>query len=233
MAELTSVATVQAYLGDTSISSSLLTTFIDAAEASIARYCGRCDTPSGNHWLTHTRIEFLDGEWSASAMLKFTPITAVSAVSIILGNASTQTVALTNLTMDGKEITDLSASNPGLIGKLGWRYGTSASVFNFEYGLPYPGQYDLGVYGTWGAFGGGFKRVKAEYTGGFASAPADLALAATMLSAEAYRDRTLNPSLQSERLGDYQYVRAQADQAAEAKLCSVESMIKRHRRETF
>lgn len=235
MPELTSVATVQAYLGDTSISSSLLTTFINAAEAEIARRCNRYDdTEQGNHWLTTTRVQFIDGELSEYAMLKFTPVTAISAVAIVLGSGSTQTITLTNLTMDGREIADLAASTPGRMGKLAWRWGNCMATGAWDAGMPYTYVPALVAPSPWFGFGAGPQRLKVSYTGGFASAPADLALLATKLSAQMYRDRDRDPNVKSETLGAFSqtFVDGLATATAD-QMGSMEGVVALHGRPVF
>lgn len=235
MPELTSVSTVRSYIGDTSIDSTLLTTFITAAEAQIARWCNRYDeTEQGNHWLSSSRVEFMDGFNSDHVMLKHTPVSAVSAVVWVLASGSTQAMTLTDLTLDGREIADLGATTPGRTGKLAWRYGAIPTVYEFDNGLGVP---DVPAPGwPWtpspSGFGGGPQRIKVSYTGGFASAPADLAMAATQLAAQMYRDRGKDGNLQSERLGDYQYVNAGAADRY-AGIGSIEAAISAHRREVW
>ena len=204
MPELTTVSAVQAYLGDTSISSGVLTTYINAAETEIARRCNRYDdTDQGNHWLTHARVEYIDGECAEYVNLKFTPVSALSSCVVVLSSGSTQTITTTNLTLDGREIADLSSTTPGRFGKLAWRWGSRPSLYNFDVGGPFYGQVDLGVYGMWTGFGGGPQRVKVTYTGGFQTAPADLVMAATQLAAQMYREKDSDPNVKSETLGDF------------------------------
>jgi hypothetical protein len=231
--ELTAVSAVQAYLGDASITSAVLTPIINAAEAVIARRCNRYDeTQQGSHWLTAARIQYIDGEWSDYVQLKFTPVTGITEIAVIYGPSSTQVQTLTNFTCDGREISGLGATTPASKGKLVMRFSNVA--YAWSVGLPYYDYaVDLGIYGVWSAFSGGYQRVRVTYTGGFASAPADLARAATMLSAEMYRSQTRNMSVKSETLGDYSVTYLEQIGQQVFTLSNIDGIIANHFRPVF
>lgn len=198
--ELTTVELIQDYLSDITISTSTLTTLAQAAEAAIARKCGRFDTVNGSHWLSASHTEYFDGDMAQNILLKFTPVTGVSSVTITTSASGAITVATTNLDLDGIAIANLSVSSPGIFGRLGWRQTTTTVSQWFDYGFPRPNwMWSVGSPN----FGDGRNRVAVTYTGGFSVAPDDLKLGATMLAAKMYRERSRDPALIAERLGAY------------------------------
>ena len=202
--ELTSVALIQDYLGDTTVSSATLTVIANAAESSIARYCGRYSAVSLAHWLSASRVEYIDGESFPHILLKYTPITAISAVVITTGATTTQSITLTDLECDGIPIASLTAgeTTQGNEGRVGFRANASGPCASWwDYGLPQPSILQ-GRNGT-PNFGNGRKRVKVSYTGGYAAAPGDLSFAATAYAAFLYRQQSRDASVQSESLGQY------------------------------
>lgn len=197
MGELTIASAVIARFGDSTWSAATVSAFVLAAESGVARYCGRVDVPSGNHWLTRTRLEYRNGEYADIQPLRFTPVTAVSAVSIIFASGSTQSITLTDLTMDGNEIADLSASVVGRDGVLYMRSNPYQLWSSSDVGA-YARRYSPN-------FGGGKKRVKIAYTGGYANAAAipDVVLAVQMVTANMYRNKTHDPNVKSTTLGQF------------------------------
>ncbi len=202
--ELTTVALIQDYLQDTTISSATLTVLANAAEATIGRYCGRYSAVALAHWLSSSRVEYIDGESFPHVLLKWTPITAISAVVITTGATTTQSITLTDLECDGIAIASLAAgeTTQGNEGRVGFRATAIGPIASWwDYGLAQPSP----LFARSGIpnFGGGRKRVKVSYTGGYAAAPGDLSLVATMLAAKLYREQSRDPSINSRTLGDY------------------------------
>lgn len=200
--ELTSVALIQDYLEDTTISSATLTVIANAAESAIARYCGRYSPVSLAHWLSASRVEYIDGESFPHVLLKYTPITAISAVVITTGATTTQSITLTDLECDGIPIASLTAgeTTQGDTGRLGFRAIATGPIASWwDYGLTQPGQFRSAIPN----FGPGRRRVKVSYTGGYAAAPGDLSYAATVYAAFLYRQKGRDPEVQSETLGQY------------------------------
>lgn len=197
MAELTTGSAVIARFGDSSWTVATVSAFVAAAEAGVARYCGRSDIPGGAHWLTHTRTEYRNGEYADIQPLRFTPVTAVSAVSIIFASGSTQSLTLTDLTMDGIEIADLTSSVAGVNGVLYMR-SNPYQLWNVDSLSPYSRRYTPN-------FGGGKKKVKIAYTGGYATAAAipDVVLAVQMITANMYRNKFHDPNVKSTTLGQF------------------------------
>lgn len=219
MAELTTLALVRSYLGDPTADATLTQAAIDAAEDRIARECGRFDEAAGAHWLSASRTEYLDGEWSKDVLLTFTPITAVATVSVIESATASTTVALTDLECDGLPISGLAAGTPGRAGRLGYRRYAEPSVAAFAQGYDpfYP------------RFPGGSQRVKVTYTGGYATAPKALAQAAMVYAAQLCRDAARDSSIKSESLGDYSVTFADAAGAADLPP-AVSSLIRNYKR---
>lgn len=200
---LTTVALVRDYLEDQAADSDLITSMIAAAQAWIARYCNREDTTgNGVHWGTATRTEYLSGNLSEYVMLKFTPITGVTSVDLVTGASTSVSVATTGLTVDGLPISGLAAGTPGSKGKLAYRRGTSGLAHAFDSGRP------MGPFYGGPHFGDAENGVKVVYTGGYTTIPGDLTFACTMVAANMYRSKSLNPNLKSENLGSYAYTRS-------------------------
>ncbi len=200
--ELTTVALVRNYLGDQDADSTQITAYATAAEAAIARMCGRFDA-AGNHWLTASRVERIDGEWSPDVLLKFTPITALTYVRVTTNATAYSAVDTTLLDVDGIAIADLSASVAGYTGRLGHRNGGLSGVRSwFDTGLSEPGPLSCIP-----NFGGGSNRVVVSYTGGYATVAAipELSLAATMLASQFYYGSLYDPTVKTENLGEYSY----------------------------
>lgn len=229
--ELTTVALVQSYLNDTTADSALLTIMAGAAESEIARLCGRWEI-AANYWLTAAHTERFDGEDAKNVLLRFTPVTAISSVVITTGASSSVTVTLTNLECDGIAIASLSASVAGLVGRLGWRTGGTAITSDwFGQGFPEPSLVTPARdQPNWGS---GENSVVVVYTGGYSAATAiyDLQFAATVLTAQMYRNRGRDPTLQSEHLGSYGYVRDILN-SADNDMDSVRTIIGNHVRVT-
>lgn len=230
MPELTTTAIVQSYLDNTSADATLLTMMIGAAEAEIARLCGRWEI-AGNFWLTAAHTERFDGEDAKNVLLRFTPVTAISSVNITTGASSSVSVTLTNLECDGIAIASLSATVAGLVGRLGWRTGGTAITSDW-FGQGYPENTVLPMRDqpNWGS---GESSVVVAYTGGYATvAPIyDLQFAATVIVAAMYRNRSRDPSLQSEHFGDYSYVRDILN-SNEKGISSATAAIRNHMRVT-
>lgn len=220
MAELTTLALVRSYLGDPTADATLTQAAIDAAEDRIARECGRFDEAAGAHWLSASRTEYLDGEWSKDVLLTFTPITAVATVSIINSATAATSVTLTDLECDGIPIASLAAGTPGRVGRLGLRqYSVGSSAAAYASGLDFLGD----------GFQGGSQRVKVTYTGGYATAPKALAQAAMVYAAQLCRDAARDSSIKSESLGDYSVTFADAAGAADLPP-AVSSLIRNYKR---
>ena len=197
MGEITAASAVVARFGDSTWTLATVSGFVLSAEALVARYCGRFDNPTGAHWLTHTRTEYRDGEYADLQPLTWTPVTAVSAVTLVYASGSTQSITLTDLTMDGIEIASLSASIVGDKGQLWMR--SNPSQLWYDTGSSFYSRRSRPNYG------GGRKRVKVEYTGGYATAASipDVVMAVQLTAANMYRDRTRDLSVTSTTLGNF------------------------------
>lgn len=212
MPELTVASAVTAYLGGTTPTN--LTDLINAAEDRIFGYCRRKAVNSGeSSFARDEHIEYLSGELSSGVLLKFTPITAVSAVSRVLssgagaGSEELEEIDLTLLSVDGIAIPDL-ASNYGPVGRLQYRNSTH-NYWPSDYATarlsrsPFPN------------FGSGRQLIKIAYSGGYQTIPGGLKMAATILAAQLYRNQQRDPTLTSERLGEYAYTAGTASEASE------------------
>jgi hypothetical protein len=206
--ELTSLTLVQNYLGDATLTSGTMNAYMNAAEAMIARHCGRYDN-SGSHWLSASHTEYLNGRMDPGLQLTFTPVKGLTSVERIESASTDTDYTLTDLEVDGIAVASLSTSVYGTAGILHMRYasGRAMSLSAFANGEPYPSMFGrLGE--AYPNFGDGHRRIKVVYTGGYTAAPADLALAATIWASTLYRRRSINPTVQSETLGRYSYTNA-------------------------
>lgn len=222
--ELSSVALFRTYIGDSAADSTLVTTFLNAAEQTIAKLCGRFH-PGGAHWLTGSKTEYIDGEYAGSILLRWTPVTAVSTVNITTSATASVSVDTTLLEMDGIPIASLTSNLAGYVGRLGYRNNGFGSTRTwFDTGWPEPGLMTRAP-----NFGGGNARVVVAYTGGYAAAPDDLILAVNILANSYYKARTRDSTLKQETLGDYSYTLA--DNAASTSVpAEVEALIGPYRR---
>jgi hypothetical protein len=218
MPELVTVNEAQDYLGlGSSENTALVARLLGAAEDKLARLCDRFDT-GGNHWLSAARVEYIDGHSAGRLLLSWRPVTAVASVSLVYAGGDEQALDLSRLTVDGY---DLGGAFTGPSGVLGFR-ASGPSVMGWEHGDPVGAR----MAGPVPNFGGGFRRVKVAYTGGFVTVPNDLALAALETTAMLYRRKDRDPTLKSESLGDWSWTRD-----AEAELSAhVSDLIKPYRR---
>lgn len=145
----------------TSAATPLLGSCIDRAERRLADLCGR---PGSDPWVSGSRTEYLDGDLANGLLLTYTPITAVSAVSIITGsdasgNETADSLSLTRLAVDGMPI---GGTFGALVGLLHFRATGRDRILGFEWGEP------LGYLSVdpGPAFSPGHYRVKVAYTGG-------------------------------------------------------------------
>lgn len=218
--ELAAASAVSAWVGCTTAEA---TTIANAVERRIGAYCNRMTQAGADIWSRTERTEYLSGELSDGVLLKWTPITAVTSVTIIYQSGQTQSVTLTDLTCDGIEIADLSGTY-GMEGILKYRTG-SAWQSEDEFGrlarVRYPN------------FGSGYRKVKVVYTGGYPSGqvPADLTLAALTLAKNIYDTKSISAGLQSESLGNYSYTNASGSDvaASEGAMGQVKDLLQNYR----
>ena len=217
--ELTTVALLRTELDDTTsaLSTAELTEKIEAAEDQIALYCNRKDpTGNGAHWLSASRTEDVAGDYKTAMGLVFTPITAVASITIQTSASTSFTVTLTDVTVDNIAVASLSTSRPGHAGIVRYRRG----------GWPWAG-WPCQVMGTVIPVRCGFgdTPITIAYTGGYSAAPPALKRAATELAAIYYRNKTTNPTLQSETLGSYSYTNRSGSDTAADPLANVKSLL--------
>jgi hypothetical protein len=237
MPELTSTTLVQNWLGDSSIPAATLSPYINLAEASIARYCNRYDDKAGAHWLTSSREEYIQGEFSTHVIVKFTPVTAIASVEIMTSATSSQTLTTTNFSCDGIPFASLAQANPGTAGQIAFFSGLLNAPAAWDAGytpIYYP---SIGVpYSP--NFAGGQKRVRVTYTGGYwtsgtgSQLPGDLIHAATVLAGIWYQRRMRDPSLRSQTLGEFSETYAQAT-SDPLKGTDLEGILNAYRRTTY
>jgi hypothetical protein len=212
MPELVSVAEAQSYLGLASTeSTALIARLLGAAEAKMARMCG-CYDEGSNHWLSASRVEYIDGNSGNRVVLKWAPITAVSSVQRIDSSGTGSEVELTRVTVDGYALSGAFTASTGILA--------------FRSSGPTPVGWENGELELtrWGApsanFGGGFRRLRVAYTGGYVTVPDDLAVAALETTAVLYRAKDRDRALQSESLGDWSWSRAAEDEV-QARISSM------------
>lgn len=193
---LTTLAAVKQQLGITVTTfDSELTTIIEQAEDWILR---RCNFDPAEFDVGGEYTEYFDGNQSDRVVLTYVPISGTPVVKL-LGYGSEEITVSTNLyTYDPNS--GVLAFKQTEVGR--WLYGLGYGTGNMDQLNPgrIPGL----------NFGWGFRNVKVtyagtEYAGGVV--PPSLARAAQEMSVWMYRAKRDDPSIQSEKLGDYQYSR--------------------------
>lgn len=203
--ELTTASEVSNDLVGGSSLESAVTPFVFAAERLIQLYCNRETQDGDAAWGRAERTEYISGLCFPVVVLKWTPITAVTSVSIVHGVSEAapsseieSQIDTTALTCDGIAIDDL-ATMYGMHGRLQFRGSESRA---------------------WGdgepTFGGGRQKIKVVYAGGWPSGniPQDLNVAARLLAAHLYRSSRRDGAMKSENLGEYSYTIADRDASA-------------------
>lgn len=188
---LTTQARVLEELGLTGASSGV-TDYVDQliliADASIGRYCGRFNATTGAETFSQgSRDERYSGRGTDKILLKNTPATAVSAVSLIDDSGTETTLASTEYRLS-------SDSQLGVLRRLGG-VGTEAAwdrAFANTTSLP------ASRFVFTPRWPEGFENVRVQYTGGYATIPDDLEYVATRVVAEMYRNRRENNRAQSD-----------------------------------
>lgn len=194
MPELATASAVQAWTG---ADATTATALIAHVEARIANYCNRRTEDGSAVWEDSAKTEFIDGELSQGVLLNWRPIVAVSSVTIITSSSTSTSYTLTDLTVDGIEISGLAA-NPAPYGFLMLR-NSGTYVWDSEYIMARSARVSSPN------FGAGRKRIKVVYTGGYTTIPSDLTLAAKIACKNVYDAKQVSGSVQSESLGNYSY----------------------------
>lgn len=199
---LTTLTEIKTYLSISGTGNdTLLTALAEAGEDWIFRYCNR---PSG--FASASQTEYFDGEFSETLpALTYSPVTAVASVKISTGEGTWSTLTLSTMSIDGLPLDGTAfTTHKGII-----RFRSRAgNKWSFETGqVPYtPIQHGAN-------FGGGRDTVQVVYTGGYSSIPAALEQASIMAASDLWNNRTTNPAVKSETLGEYSYTRAESDSA--------------------
>lgn len=163
---------------------------IPAVQAALERYCERTFDS------TAYTDEAYDGTGSEWIVTKQVPITTLTSVETQDNNGVVTAVATTDYRME---------STSGRIFRLGASRGR---ITRDSFGeLSYP---EFGVSPSWPA---GFQNILVTYTAGYTSGsmPADLKLLMYRLVDAAFyevKDGGYDPTMESEKLGDYSYTRA-------------------------
>lgn len=219
--ELCTVSGVVAWTGASTTNATIIA---NAVEARIGQYCNRMTqgVGVGTIWTSGSRTEYLTGEMSSGVLLKWTPITAIASVTLIINNTSTYSYTLTDLVCDGVEIASLSTTNA----RNGWlQIRSGIEYWDQEYMEARRSRSPLPN------FGAGRERIKVAYTGGFSTIPDDLKLAALILSKTISDTKSISTGVQSESLGNYSYTNASAADvtAREDVMGSVKDLLQPYR----
>lgn len=192
MPDLTTVAEVQQWLGIAG-ETELIDSLVRAAESWIATYTGRATSDGSSPFLSASRTQRARARLDrhGSIVLRWTPITGVSSVTIATSASAGGAIPLDAFECDGAPVT--SSGMMATAGILRWRGATHARTL-WEHGLD-------------GMCAGSDITIAVQYTGGWTAdtLPADLRAAATRIAAQMYRERVINYALQSESLGAYSY----------------------------
>lgn len=180
----------------------LIGRLLAVAERRAAEVCNR-NRGAESQWgfLTGSKVELLDGDYARSVVLTYTPVTAVASVVDVYaatsaGVESTTTIDMTRLAVDGYAIGGSFSAPDGV---LAFRDGSDAG--GFLVGEDVAGMSRFWPEGTTPNFGGGFRKIKVTYTGGWAASsfPATLKQAIIELAAWRYKSRGQYPVTAGER----------------------------------
>lgn len=195
-AELCSVADVQANLR-ISTDSALIADLIERAQRFLASLCDRPYSEDGtvSGWLSASHTDYVTGSIEGGTVtFRYTPVTAVTSVGIVVSATSTSSISTSLLAVDGIPVASLSASASRLAGVVSYIAGGSSFSARFALGEPMERQsFDCprdNVY-------------KLVYTGGFSTVPDDLSAGAIDMVSRLYFDGVRDPSLTAETLGQH------------------------------
>lgn len=183
MAELTTIAAVKTYLGETGTGNdALLSTTLASVERMIR---GLCNRPNG--FVSAIQTERFDGEWAQQLVLTYTPVASVTTVKAYTDNTTTVTFNSALYRLDPNTYSGILSliAAPDVLWDLGFEWPVGSSKFP-----------------------GGFRNMEVVYPGGYTTVPADLSQIAIEFTSTMFRQRKFDPSMQSETLGNYSYARA-------------------------
>ena len=195
-AELCSVAEVQANLR-ISTDSALIADLIDRAQRYLASLCDRPYSEDGavSGWLSASHTDYATGSIDGGTLtFRYTPVTAVTSVGIVVSATSTSSISTSLLALDGIPVASLSASASRLAGVVSYIAGGSS--FSARFALGEPMEQRSTLYPAVCTY-------KLVYTGGFATVPDDLNAAAIDMVSRLYFDGVRDPSLTWEALGKH------------------------------
>ena len=199
MASLALLSVYKTWLGITSSTyDTALQLVLDSASAEIRRWCGRDETTG---FSSATRTEYYDGNDEITIQLREFPITSITSVTIRYADGTTE--ALDSTTYRANTITGLLARIDASRGRfVSMRSDLQVSMGTF---LPEP------------RFPQGFANITVVYVGGYSTIPSDLQMACMRMSDIMWSARGRDPTLTSEKIGDYSYTRDAADAVAAIK----------------
>ena len=165
----------------------LIDNMILEADYAIASYCNRANEATGaEEFSSGSRDEYYDGNGEEVLQLRNYPATAVSSVTLVAVDGT----ATSTLTSGTDYQLDSGSGRLRWIGGLGW-FDTQTSVGPVTWGISGspPGPATVRRHIGWPV---GFRNIRVQYTGGYATIPYDLRSAATSIVCDMYLNRRRN-----------------------------------------
>ena len=199
MASLALLSVYKTWLGIASTTyDTALQLVLDSASAEIRRWCGRDETTG---FATATRTEYYDGNDEVTIQLREFPITSITSVSVRYAGGSTDTLDSTSYRVE---------NTTGLLARIDATRGRFVSMRSDL-------QVPSGTFLPEPRFPQGFGNITVVYVGGYSTIPSDLQMACMRMSDIMWSARGRDPTLTSEKIGDYSYTRDGADAVASIK----------------
>lgn len=254
LAAIADLYTVLGIATPTPLQTAQATLYVGAADAAVKSYLqrGRAKAAFANWPELCSDVEILDGTGTPSLVLTYTPVISLQTINwdtTAFGGSGPNAWAPNTLLIngvdyflgvdDGQQVASggivVRIGGPGSggsAGDYGWFPGGGAGGWG---GGPY-----VGGYGGGGTLAGGRSRpcwplvsgsIRAAYTCGYATIPADLSMATLEYAAYLYRNARYggNQELQSESLGIYTYNLAQVNLNNMPALGSIRQMLSPYR----
>jgi len=187
---LTSASEYKTYAGISgSTYDSRLATLVSAAEAFVARYCGRTFESAT---YTHT----FDGSGNDTLQLRAWPVTSITSVTEIYIDGTTEAYDSDTYRFDSAS----GVLSRVFTGKGRW-LGVPASEFTRW------GSTEYQRFGSGYVFPQGYQNIRVVYVGGYATIPDDLKLLVWKIVDVWFKGSGQDHSMQSESIGDYSYTK--------------------------
>jgi hypothetical protein len=176
---------------------SVIATIVSGVSTEIRRWCGR-DTTNG--FESMSRTERYDGNNEQTINLMEWPVSSVASVKVYASDGTYETLDATTYRCDASGGI-LSRVDPTKARYPVTAFGTVQATFSVQ---------------PW--FPDGFDNIEVAYTGGYATIPDDLKIAALRMSDVHFSARGRNMGIASESLGQYSYSNFNTQQLTDIRL---------------